>query len=168
MSEYNKYNNGKIYKLINKNTNEIIYVGSTTMPLNKRMNQHKYDYKRYNHMNHYNYINTIGGFENINILLIENYSCKNFEELRQREQYYQDLHKNKILNTFNAYINIKEYQQKYRIDNYDKLKKYDEIRNKTECRKEYIRNHRKNYYEKNKIKKLEYNKDYYEKNKDEI
>ena len=41
----NKYNNGKIYKIID-NTNDNIYIGSTTEPiLSRRMAQHKSQYK---------------------------------------------------------------------------------------------------------------------------
>ena len=39
------YQNGKIYKITNSNTNDI-YVGSTTDDLCNRLNQHKYQLKK--------------------------------------------------------------------------------------------------------------------------
>ena len=78
-----KYSNGKIYKLMNKNTEEMIYIGSTILPLEVRLYVHK---TAINHQNSklYKYMREIGG-ENIKIELIENYSCKNKEELEKRE-----------------------------------------------------------------------------------
>ena len=40
MSENNKYQNGKIYKIWSMETDEI-YVGSTCQPLHKRMYDHR-------------------------------------------------------------------------------------------------------------------------------
>ena len=37
---YNRYNNGKIYQITN-NLNDMIYIGSTCLPLRKRWYNHK-------------------------------------------------------------------------------------------------------------------------------
>ena len=94
----NKFSRGKIYKLINKNTFEPIYIGSTIEKLCTRIAHHRYDFKKVNSRKIYQYINTIGGFDNIDIVLIENYPCDNFEQLRKREQDYKELYNNKIYN----------------------------------------------------------------------
>jgi hypothetical protein len=46
MSDDNKYKNGKIYTIRNRNDNSLIYVGSTVQPLYKRFSKHKSDAKR--------------------------------------------------------------------------------------------------------------------------
>jgi len=61
------YENGKIYKILNKN-NEIIYIGSTVNKLCRRFSTHRH---RGN---------------NNKIILIENYNCNCKEELVQKEQ----------------------------------------------------------------------------------
>ena len=61
------YNNGKIYKIINENS-ETVYIGSTTQVLCQRYTRHHH--KAQNHK----------------IILIENYSCNSKEELCKREQ----------------------------------------------------------------------------------
>ena len=62
----NKYNNSKIYKIID-NTNGSVYIGSTTQSINKRLSEHISNYKRYlNGKYHYN-----SSFE-----IIKNGNCK--------------------------------------------------------------------------------------------
>ena len=39
------YSNGKIYKIVN-DIDSYVYIGSTTLPLNKRMVYHRRDMKR--------------------------------------------------------------------------------------------------------------------------
>ena len=79
-----KYDNGKIYKLID-NTNGNIYIGSTTQPLSKRKSQHKHAAKSKNCKS--KYIIENGDYD---IVLIENYPCKSKDELLMRERYYID------------------------------------------------------------------------------
>ena len=44
MTTINKYNNGKIYKIVSDSTDKI-YVGSTTQPLSKRHYEHKKNFQ---------------------------------------------------------------------------------------------------------------------------
>tara|TARA_R110000823_G_scaffold36288_1_gene99188 strand:+ start:373 stop:846 length:474 start_codon:yes stop_codon:yes gene_type:complete len=81
------YGNGKIYKLVN-NVDDKIYVGSTCSTLSKRKGNHKSsakhkDYTVYRHLNEV-------GWENVNIVLIEECECKNKDELHKRERYFID------------------------------------------------------------------------------
>lgn len=78
----NKYQNGQIYKIISDKTDKI-YIGSTTLKLNKRMNIHKYDYKH----NRYNCSSSvILQYDDAKIILIEKYPCDNKIDLRKKEQ----------------------------------------------------------------------------------
>ena len=78
------FQNGKIYKVVN-NLNSEIYVGSTTMDLDKRMIKHKCDAKQRPHLSKfYTYMNDTG-IDNFEIELIEDYPCETQEELRKRE-----------------------------------------------------------------------------------
>jgi len=142
------YNNGKIYKLICDNS-DLIYIGSTTQPLYKRLNEHK---KRN--------ISSKKLFElgNVKIILIEEVKCDNNEQLIKREQYYIDKYKNNIINDKNAYTDQKEYYIKNKDNIKDKRKEYY-IKNKNKI---------KEYRIKNKEKRKEYNKEYNIKNNDNI
>jgi hypothetical protein len=52
----NKYKNGKIYTIRNRNDDTLIYVGSTVLPLYKRFSNHKIDSKKQKHENRQLYI----------------------------------------------------------------------------------------------------------------
>ena len=109
----NKYNNGKIYKIIyNDITNNklFIYIGSTIQTLYSRISKHKYDYKRYLN-NKYCYVSSFEIIKNNNyqIELIEYYKCNNNFELRLREQNILDEYRHQYKNDNNVIIvnNIK-------------------------------------------------------------
>ncbi len=89
--ESNKYQNGKIYKIVYlKDTNKI-YIGSTVRTLEKRFNQHKlvakkqYENKEINAEHFYTFLYQ-NKYENFNIELIEQYSCNSKQELEKREK----------------------------------------------------------------------------------
>ncbi len=48
MSDDNKFKNGKIYTIRNRNDETLIYIGSTVQPLYKRLSKHKSDSKKKN------------------------------------------------------------------------------------------------------------------------
>ena len=73
------YQQGKIY-LIWSSTSMDVYIGSTCLPLNKRLSCHK---------SHSNSIaKKIIDLENAEIELIEMYPCNNKRELEERERLY--------------------------------------------------------------------------------
>lgn len=83
----NRYQNGKIYKLVNT-VDDKIYVGSTSMPLSKRKSNHKADAKtRTSYV--YQHLNGIG-WGNVRIIQIEEFKCDNKQQLLTREQHYID------------------------------------------------------------------------------
>ena len=72
------YQNGKIYSIRSRSRPDLVYVGSTTQPLSKRLGEHKTPRKKTSSKQ----IIELG---DAYIELIENYSCENKEELLKRE-----------------------------------------------------------------------------------
>jgi len=82
------YQNGKIYKIVNK-VNDKIFIGSTTQLLCKRKASHKS--RAYGSETLlYKELNAIG-WDTVDLILIESYPCNSLEELEARERYYYDL-----------------------------------------------------------------------------
>ena len=80
---------GKIYKLVSPSSNEI-YIGSTCKPLRRRLSGHICNYKRFligkirTWTSSYHLVN----YENVDIILIEDFPCQTKLELHLREGYY--------------------------------------------------------------------------------
>lgn len=171
----NKYENGKIYRIVCNITNKNYY-GSTTQPLHKRLYQHKSSYKQYlngkfNYITSYEIIKE-GNFE---IILVELFNCLNKMELDKRERFY--IENNECVNkyiptkTTKEHCDInkenkKEYDKQYREDNKNKIKDYQKQYN--EANNEEIKEQRKQYREDNKEKIKEQNRKYRENNKDKL
>jgi group I intron endonuclease len=85
----NRYNNGKIYKLVNS-VNDKFYVGSTAMPLTKRLSSHKAVARYKPERRVYEELNTVG-WTNVRIIQIEEFKCETKNELVAREQHFIDL-----------------------------------------------------------------------------
>jgi hypothetical protein len=78
---------GKIYRLVHGAIT--VYIGSSVMPLNKRMICHRSKARTGKTYEIYEYMRGIG-IENVRIVLIENWPCTCKQELEQREQYWID------------------------------------------------------------------------------
>ena len=85
----NRYENGKIYKLVNSVDGKI-YVGSTCLPLAKRKSGHKKSAKTFPNRLVYTHLNSIK-WVNVRIILIESVVAVTKEQLLMREQHYIDL-----------------------------------------------------------------------------
>ena len=89
--ESNKYQNGKIYKIVDIGYNKM-YIGSSCEKLASRMSQHRANYRWYKNGKYQKHtvfdLFDEFGLENCKIELIEAYPCKNKEELRRQEGYY--------------------------------------------------------------------------------
>ena len=113
------YNNSKIYKICN-NVNNLIYIGSITMPLSKRMAVHRTYTKKqyYKEVKLYKYMHKLG-IHNFSIILIKDYPCCNKEQLLQRERFYFDLYNNDniLLNLNRPSITCVEKKQLTKIWN---------------------------------------------------
>jgi len=149
--EKNKYNNGKIYKIISEHSDKI-YIGSTCeSSLSRRLSSHKKAYKRWLAKK----TTFVTSFDllklgDTSILLLENCNCNNKDELRARERYYIELNKDNIINKQLPTQTQKEWNCK----NKDLVKKL----NKEYCEqnKKKISEQRKNFYNNNKEKILKY------------
>ena len=126
----NGYENGKIYKVVDKNDN-IIYIGSTKLKMNKRWTGH--------HLN----------CDQNKILLIENYPCESREELRIYEQKFIDLYNEMgLVNQRKAYSSEEESKQQkkdyYETDKYKESQKiYKQSEKYKQQQKEYFKEQRK-------------------------
>jgi hypothetical protein len=151
------YANTVMYKICCKDTNITdIYVGSTTN-IKRRIYSHNIRCnnpkdKKY-HLKVYEFIRNNGGFDNWNIIILEEYPCNSFSDavIRERELYDElkaTLNSIYPQRTDKEYkINHKEYNKvygkQYRIDNREKNKEY--------C-KEYYYENKEKINEKNKEK----------------
>jgi hypothetical protein len=90
------YQNSKIYKLVN-NVDDKIYVGSTCNLLRVRKSGHKDKSTKQVDRRVYAHLNAIG-WDNVQIVLIEEFPCDNKMHLLKRERYWVDLLK-PVLNT---------------------------------------------------------------------
>lgn len=152
------YSNGKIYKLINDELN-LTYYGSTTTPLYKRMYSHK-SYAPHKRYTSHRLFET----GNVDIVLVENFSCENKEQLNKRERFY--IENNDCVNKNIPTRTQKEFKQKYYQDNLQFYKEHNaEYR---EQHKEEIVEQKKEHYAANRQKILDQKKEYYQANKERI
>lgn len=156
-----RYQNGKIYKLICKNS-DLVYIGSTIRSLKARLTMHKSLYKIYV-MNNGKYCSSFVLFdldEDVQIELLEEYPCNSKQELLKREG---EITK-RFLNSVNENIAGRTSKEYYE----DNKEKYSEYRKQyyVENKEKYAQ-YRKEYYKDNKEKYSEYSKKYNEENKEE-
>jgi hypothetical protein len=147
MTDTNKYQLGKIYKIVCNTTNKV-YVGSTCEPtLAKRLANHKRSYKAYMEKKARGYATSfeiIGG-NNYEIVLLENYPCHSRDELHKRERHYIE-----TLECVNRLIPSRT-DKEYREDN-----------------KELLRQQKKLHYQNNKDAYLRREKEYREANLEKV
>ena len=172
------YNKTVIYKIQCKDQNITdTYIGHTTCYY-QRYRLHKSNCtndkaKSYNYKI-YKIIRENGGWDNWDMVIVENYPCNNITEAKERERYWIE----KLSSTLNISIpnrSKKEYGQIYRIihkeEISEKSKKYrennkDNIKAYLECNKEKISFQKQDWYEENKEEILEKAKQHYEENKE--
>jgi hypothetical protein len=142
----NKYQNGKIYKLVNTE-GTLAYIGSTCQTLAKRKANHHSDYKSWKN-GRQNYITSFKIFdddeEGCQIVLLESFPCDSKIELEKRERHY--IETIECINKYRPTRSDKEYYE----DNKDKIKKY------YEDNKDKIQEIQKQYREDNKDKLQQY------------
>ena len=176
------YSKGKIYKILNTETNDI-YIGSTCQKLSKRMTNHRTNLKRGVNHSLYQKMREIGD-KKFYIELVEEYPCSSLEQLNKREgEYIREI---ATLNQKIAGRTNKEYADENREIRNQKSREYyqenreqelERSRNKYQKDKERINARHKKYNEEHKEEiqayrdgrkeeKTEYNKNYYIVNKD--
>ena len=147
------YSKTQIYKIINYDCPELVYVGSTTN-FTKRKQQHKAatvnsnspKYKRKLYVS----IRDNSGWDNWKMIVICDYPCNNKREAEQKEdRYMMELKAN--MNMRRAFQTRKQYREENKDKIHDKKKQY------YEDNKENIKENRRQYYEDN-IDKIRENK----------
>lgn len=174
MANDNKYSRGKIYRLVNDIDDEV-YIGSTCDMLAKRKAKHKSLTIKAQNRKVYSHLNQIG-WDNVSIILIENYPCNSIEELKARERYWIEemkpsLNKYIPLRTRTEYLEenkdkISQQKKEYREQNKDTILEYK--KQYREQNKDTIAQQKKEWYEQNKCKLLQKMKVYREQNKDKV
>jgi hypothetical protein len=142
----NRYEKGKIYKIVCNITGEC-YIGSTCeSTLARRLARHRKDFKRWKANNHtYTSSFQIIERDNYDIVLIEDFKCETKDQLLKRERHF--IENNKCINILVPTRTMQEYRQ--------------EFKNK-------VNEQSRGYYNNNKSKKLEQQKIYRELNKEKI
>ncbi len=128
------YQNAKIYKIYSVSNEELVYYGSTTKSLTKRLANHIYDYN--NNKNYNLSSKLIFDAGDYKIELIENYPCVNKQQLVKKEGEY-------IKN--NVCVNKRiegRTEIEWREINKENKKEYD--KNYREKNKQHIIEYRKN------------------------
>lgn len=144
------YSKSKIYKLVSKQTDKC-YIGSTTKQyLCQRLWGHKASMNTYNSGNKHSFMSSfeILKYDDVDIILIENFPCKSKDELRSRERYWIEK-----TNCVNLRIPIRKNDERKTLKK-ERDRKY--IENNKEKFIEYQRKYREEHRENNK----EYQKQY--------
>jgi hypothetical protein len=138
----NKYNRGKIYKIISDSTDKI-YIGSSYDDLRKRLYNHKSKYKMYIN-GKYHYVTSFELIKNndCDIILLEDYSCENKQQLHARERKLIEDSKNNCVNKNIPSRTHKEYYKEYRNNNKQKLNELKNEKFDCICGGKYISCHR--------------------------
>ena len=156
------YQNGTLYKISCKDPEiKVCYVGST-VDHNSRKSQHKSNCNNKNNKTYnlpvYRFIRNNGGWENWEMVLLEDYPCRNKKQLNIRERYWFEKLGATLNDRYPERESREETERAYREKNKEKIKEY------REKNKEKIKEQDKEYREKNKEKIKEYR----EKNKEKI
>jgi flagellar biosynthesis GTPase FlhF len=157
MTDYSKT---IIYKLINYDFPELVYVGSTTN-FTKRKYQHKSHVFNDNQRKLYVSIRENGGWNSWDMIKICDYPCNDKREAEQEE----DRHMMELKANLNMQRACRTDKQ-YREDTKDKIKERD--KKYYEDNKEKIKEQTRQYYKDNKEKIQEQRKQSYKDNKDKI
>ena len=136
---------GKIYKITN-DYNDDVYVGSTCDTLVKRFSAHKNNKNSPEKMNRplYALMREIGN-DRFRIELIEDYSCEDKYQLRQREGYFI-----REIGTLNKRVECRTKEERYR-ENKDLI---------LEKQKEYRKEHIEEYAARDKLYREEHKEEY--------
>ena len=169
----NKYEKGKIYKLCCKDANITeIYIGSTVNHYRRKCH-HKHRCNNPNSKNYnlyvYQFIRENGGFENWDLVILEEYSAQNKGELSWKEREWIERLKPSLNSVKRPAITteeIRELQKKWRENNPEQIR---ELQKKwRENNPEQIREYSKKYYEENLEEYRKRNRKYRENNPEQI
>ena len=111
--QINRYHSGKIYAIRSHQTDKF-YIGSTCLPLYKRLYRHRIDKKNFEN-GKFNKITSfdILEYDDHYIELLEEFRCENKMQLEKREGELIRLHKNNLVNI----VIVGRTKQEYYEDN---------------------------------------------------
>ena len=132
MEKSNMYSRGKIYKIVSPSHPELVYYGSTCNELYKRLSCHKAPSNNTNSK-------LIMCYDDVCIVLVENFSCNSRNELYAKE--YEYILSNKCVNRLGRGFDQKEYTKDYYAANKDKIKECVSQKIICECGRTVIKNH---------------------------
>ena len=165
------YSQTIIYKLINYDHPELVYVGHTTNFI-RRKAEHKRMVSENSQIKLYRTIQQHGGWESWHMIKICDYPCSSSLDARQEE----DRHMTQLkanLNTVKAYTSDEEkkeqrkiFHKQYRETNRDQLN--EQKKQYYESNKERIKDQAKQYRDSHKDQINKFVKQYYESNKEQI
>ena len=157
------YQKGKIYKLWSPSKN-LVYYGSTTETISRRLSKHLTDLNRYNNKTSTRYVNSfkILECEDYKIELVEEYPCNNRQQLCKKEGEY--IKANECVNCAIAGRTAEEYCE----DNADKINERQKQyrKNNAEKRNAYSKEYGKLWRANNADKMKESSKKWREENAD--
>lgn len=141
--------NGRNYQMVCEDG--YYYIGSTKNELRKRFHEHKKQSKTQVDRKVYKHINSLG-WDKVKMVLIEEYTCKNKQELIKKEyEFIQAQRHDKMCLNICGTTDVAEYRKQYYRTN-----------------KETIKEDNSKYYETNKERILQRNKEYRMKNADKL
>ena len=155
-----RYQNGKIYTIRSHSNPDLVYVGSTCMPLSKRLHGHRTDYK-----NRGGSKNDLSSFAVIEcddhfIELHEECPCENKEQLRRQEGVVI-----RSMKCVNKYVAGRTHAEHYE-DNKEMIQTYQ--REWRAANKEMIQTYKREWYAANKERVAYVEKEEKERKKEEI
>ena len=155
------YNNVYFYKIVCKDLNVTeCYVGHTTNFTNRK-NQHKCACTNDYTSPVYQFIRSNGGWDNWDMILIEQCRCEGSLDAKKRERD----HLEHLKASLNAYIPTRTRKERYEVN---KEKVSEQMKEYNKCNKERIHEYQKQYLLENKERISEQRKTYREANKDKI
>ena len=160
------YQDGKIYTIRCRNDNTLIYVGSTTMTLPRRIAEHRFASVSNNSRKLYHSVN--GEWDNWYIELHSLYPCENKQELNKREG--EIIREIGTLNHQIAGRTQQEWKKEFYENNRDKCLEVSRQYNinNNEARKEYKKKYREEHKAEISAKRIEYYKEVQSKDRDAI
>jgi hypothetical protein len=171
------YQDGKIYTIRCRTDNTLIYVGSTTTTLPRRIAEHRYASVSNNNRKLYQSVNN--DWENWYIELYEVFPCENKQELNKREgEIIREIgtlnceiagrtnKEWKQENPDKLKLNAQRYHQNHREERLEVSRQYNI--NNNEARKEYKKKYREEHKAEISAKRIEYYKEVQSKDKEYI
>ena len=175
MTENNKYQRGKIYKLISNQTEDVYYGSTIEDKITNRLSKHRGSYKRWlSKKSKYTTSYEIVKYDDCKIILVENYPCDTKYELAAQEQYYIDnfscVNKQKAPTGLSKENYSKQFyiEHKHKINEKNKQYYIEHKHKINKKNKQYYIDHKhkinekiKQYYIEHVDEKKEYGKQYY-------